>query len=308
MENNTFKRFLTYEEQIDLLKSKQLTIEDENSAISYLKEYSYYSLISGYKDIFKTEKNGNYRSDASFQKIVSLYIFDEYLRHRFLHEIIRIEKHIKSLYSYSFCSLYGDKQNDYLNVTNYNYSTYQKDVNDFVSIVQRLLRSPEKYRYVQYNINKYGTVPLWVVIQTLTFGNLSKMFMFSNQKLQSQISRNFDNVYGHQLDSMLNVLSKFRNVCAHGERLFNYKTQKSIIDLPVHHKLENYNPTSKNNLFNVVICFKYLSSDENFQSFFVAIEDMIDIIATALGEDYSKKVLDEMGFPENWKDLKELEK
>ena len=194
MSDKQNKRFLTYEEQIELLKNKKLHIDNEDDAVSYLKQDGYYSLISGYKDIFKIEKNGNYKSDATFNKIVSLYIFDEYLRHLVLHEIIKIEKHIKSLYSYSFCLLYGDKQDDYLNVTNYNYSKYQKEINDFVSIVQNLLRSPEKYNYVNYNITKYGTVPLWVIIQTLTFGNLSKMYMFSNQSLQSQIARNFKNV------------------------------------------------------------------------------------------------------------------
>ena len=104
------KRFLTYEEQIDLLKKKNLNIENDKNAIGFLKRFSYYSLISGYKDIFKIEKNGNYRSDASFKKIVTLYTFDEILKNSILHEIIRIEKHIKSLYSYSFCELYGDKQ------------------------------------------------------------------------------------------------------------------------------------------------------------------------------------------------------
>lgn len=308
MQNNKEKRFLTYEKQIELLKSKELTIEDESKAIECLKRYSYYSLVSGYKEIFKSEKNGNYKSDASFDRIVALYTFDECLRHRFLQEMIRIEKHIKSLYSYSFCTLYGDEQNDYLNVTNYNYRTYQKEINDFVSKLQTLLNKPEKYHYVQYNICNYGTAPLWVVIQTLTFGTLSKMFTFSNQKLQSQISRNFENVYSNQLDSMLNVLSKFRNVCAHGERLFNYNTKKSILDLPVHHKLNNYTPVSKNNLFNVMICFKYLSSEEDFITFFEFIEQIIDFLNTALGDNYLKSVLDKMGFPENWKDLKLLAK
>lgn len=47
------KRFLTYEKQIELLKSKKLTIEDENKAIEYLKQYSYYSLIPGKLERFK---------------------------------------------------------------------------------------------------------------------------------------------------------------------------------------------------------------------------------------------------------------
>lgn len=308
MSNTKEKRFLTYEQQIELLKSKKLHIDNEQLAIEKLKQYSYYSLISGYKDIFKVEKNGDYKADACFEDIVSLYTFDDYLRNRFLHEIIRIEKKIKSLYSYSFCSLYGDNQNDYLNATNYNYEQYQDGVNKLISTIQRNLDNSEKYPYVNYNKQQYGTVPFWVIIQTLTIGNISKIFFYSRQALQSQVAREFDNIYGNHLSSMLNVLSKFRNVCAHGERLYNYKTKKSILDLPIHTKIENYNPTSKNDLFNVLICLKYLSKDSDFTSMIKTIDGMIRIMVNSLGQDYATAILNEMGFPENWKDLGTLEK
>ena len=55
MSNIQEKRFLTYEQQIELLKSKKLHISDEKLAVENLKQYSYYSLISGYKDIFKID-------------------------------------------------------------------------------------------------------------------------------------------------------------------------------------------------------------------------------------------------------------
>ena len=302
MENQQ-KKFLVYQEQLDLLKSKGLIIPNDDIAISILKEYSYYSLISGYKDIFKLEKNGNYHNGISINEIVALYKFDDCLRNIFLHEIIKIETHLKSLYSYSFCELYGDSQSDYTNVNNYNYERYQNEINDYLGIIKKTLNYPNKYQYISHNINKYGSVPLWIIIHTLTFGTLSKMFSFSKEKLQSTIAREFKYVYGNQLASMLNVLSKFRNVCAHGERLYNYKTQKSILDLPVHKKLKDYNLKSKNDLFNVLICFKYLSNESDFNSFITILDELINITFKLLGEMYTRKALIEMGFPENWKDI-----
>ncbi len=308
MSQNKRKKFLTYQQQIELLKSKKLTINNEQFAIQKLKEYSYYSLISGYKDIFKVEKNGDYKSDATFEHIVTLYIFDDVLRNMFLHQIIKIEKKIKSLYSYSFCELYGDKQSDYLNVTNYNYSEYQNKINEFTSIAQDILTHPNRHAYINYNIQNYGTVPLWVLIHTLTLGNVSKMYEFSYQKLQSRVAREFDCVYGHQLKSMLNVLSKFRNVCAHGERLYNYKTRKSISDLPIHDKLKNYNSRSKNDLFNIFICFKYLLSNDDFNTFAITFENIIETTFKQLGSSYATDIMNSMGFPENWKDVITLDK
>ena len=48
------KCFLTYEQQIDkLINEKGLLIADRKYAEDELKRTSYYSLISGYKDLFK---------------------------------------------------------------------------------------------------------------------------------------------------------------------------------------------------------------------------------------------------------------
>lgn len=297
------KRFLSYEEQIELLQSKNLHIGDKNYAIKKLKQFSYYSLITGYKDIFKIEKNGNYRDDASFQKILYIYEFDSFLRTIFLQNLIRIEKHIKSLYSYSFCEIYGDEQNNYLDVNNYNYSKYQSGVNSLVSILGDIINNSSKYKYVNYNITTYGTVPLWIIMQTLTFGNISKMFQYSHQELQSQIAKEFKNVYPHHLESMLSVMSKFRNVCAHGERLYNYTTTKSIKKLNLYDIVDNYDPASRNDLFSIVICFKYLLEPSCYQELIRILVTIIDRLKNDLGNDYFSLVLDKMGFPENWKEI-----
>lgn len=74
MPKNNEKKFLTYEEQINLLKSKKLEFENEKLAISYLKQYGYFSLISGYKDIFKIEKNGNYKPGTTFDDIIYIFL------------------------------------------------------------------------------------------------------------------------------------------------------------------------------------------------------------------------------------------
>ena len=308
MQKKNEKKFLTYDEQINLLKSKKLEIENVELAISQLKKYGYFSLVSGYKDIFKIEKNGNYKTGTTLEDIIYLYLFDDYLRNTFLQEIIRIEKHIKSLYSYSFCALYGDKQSDYLNVNNYNYGHYQKDINVFITLVNNILDNPERYKYIKHNITTYGSVPLWVLIQSLTLGNVSKMYNFSSNKLQSQIAREFKNVYGPELSSMLNILSKFRNVCAHGERLYSYATKKEIKNLPIYSRIDNYTPTARNNLFAIYICIKYLSTDNDFNLFSSHLKNVFNILHNSIKQELASLVMQSMGFPKNWMDITDLEK
>ena len=57
------KVFFSYQQQIEkLVKEKDtLLIADEVYAKEMLKRYSYYSLISGYKDIFKNTTTKTYK-------------------------------------------------------------------------------------------------------------------------------------------------------------------------------------------------------------------------------------------------------
>ena len=107
------KPFMTYEQLIYKLEDeKKLEISDHDYAIKLLKEHSYFALISGYKGPFK-QKNGTYKIHVSIQDIYALYLFDDALRALFLQYILKIEKHMKSLISYSFCEAYGEEQQHY---------------------------------------------------------------------------------------------------------------------------------------------------------------------------------------------------
>ncbi|MGL4655706.1 MAG: Abi family protein, partial [Sarcina sp.] len=46
------KEFKSYQEQIEILKSRGLNIKDEITAKEYLKRENYYNIINGYKDLF----------------------------------------------------------------------------------------------------------------------------------------------------------------------------------------------------------------------------------------------------------------
>ena len=111
---------MTYNQLIDKLIAKGLNVPDREYAEIQLKQYSYFALVTGYKNPFK-HKNGMYKPYTSFEDIFALFQFDNSLRSIFLKYILKIENHIKSLISYSFCHKYGESQQEYLNVNNYNY-------------------------------------------------------------------------------------------------------------------------------------------------------------------------------------------
>ena len=116
------KIFLNYDQQIEKLKNeKNLLIDNEAYAKEILKQTSYYSLIGGYKDIFKNPTTKKYKDGTRFEDIVELYYFDELLRQLFLRYLIKVENGIKSQVSYYFTEKNGENQKEYLDTSIYNY-------------------------------------------------------------------------------------------------------------------------------------------------------------------------------------------
>ena len=104
--------------------------------------------------------------------------------------------------------------------------------------------------------------------------------------------------------SILTVLVKFRNVCAHGERLFTYRTADSIPDLPIHAKLNISQKgvqyvNGKNDLFSVVISLKYMLSDYWYKAFTRELKSLIDKYLKKHDSISEQELYERMGFPEN---------
>ena len=90
-----------------------------------------------------------------------------------------------------------------------------------------------------------------------------------------------------------------RNVCAHGDRFFNYRTKDSITDTAIHEKLHipkvnGRYQMGKNDLFSEVIILKYLLDKEDFRNFYYELKNCLK--NQTPGED----ILALMGFPDNW--------
>mgnify|MGYP005790174829 CR=1 FL=1 len=222
--------------------------------------------------LFRVPLTKKYKEGTTFNEIVALYEFDSNLRELFFKYLLQIERHMRSLMSYYFSEKYGETQDAYLNAHNYNNSQRNhRIISRLISTLQRAVNTTD-YVYINYYRSNYNNIPLWVLSNVLTFGNLPKMYKVFPQTLRSKICKNFDCVNQRQMEQFLSVLTKFRNVCAHGERLFTYRTIDNISDLPLHQKMSipkrgiQY-VYGKNDLFAVVIAFRYLLSTEDFSAF-----------------------------------------
>lgn len=233
------KPFLTFDAQISYLENdKNLVIQNHDYAKTMLKQIGYFSLIGGYKAPFKNPTTRKYKDGTRFEDIVALYYFDENLRELFLKYILKIERHIRALLSYHFTEKHGEQQSEYLNPANYAMNGRNAGgINRLVSTLGNLANHNSDYPYINHQRQMYGNVPLWVLFNGVTFGSLSKFYSFTTQDIQTKVAKNFDKVNRKQLEQYLSVITKFRNVCAHGERLFSYQTRNDIPDTDLHVKL-----------------------------------------------------------------------
>ena len=305
------KIFLNYDQQIEKLRNeKNLLIDNEAYAKEILRQTSYYSLIGGYKDIFKNPTTKKYKDGTRFEDIVELYYFDELLRQLFLRYLIKVENGIKSQVSYYFTEKNGENQKEYLDTSNYNYSgkKNQRDIDRLIKKLEGYVTKSTDYHYINHSQKKYGNVPLWVLTNALTFGNISKMYMLLPQDIQIKVSRNYQCVNEKQMVSILAVLVKYRNVCAHGERLFTYRTADSIPDLPIHRKLKIAQKGSqyvngKNDLFSVVIALRYMLNDQWYKEFIKELKTLIDKYLKKHDSISEQELYEKMGFPEDWRKI-----
>lgn len=311
------KPFFTYEQQIQKLRDKNMVIDDEAIVEDGLRRYGYFALVSGYKDLLKNPTTKNYYDGTTFQDIVAVYQFDESLRELTLRYLLHIERHLRSSLSYAFCEHFGDSQAAYLSSSNFDTSTASKksEVNRLITHhLSKLTSKPTNYPYIEHHKRAYKNVPLWCLVNALTFGTLSKFYEYSKPQVQSSLSKEYEVINEGQLKQILEVLTDFRNVCAHNERLFTHRCAKhDIPDLPLHKKLslpkrgKEY-IYGKRDYFSVVLSLRYLLPHKDFLSFKAQLSKLMDKLVMGNQQITMEQLLEMMGLPKNWKKISSFRK
>ena len=136
----------------------------------------------------------------------------------------------------------------------------------------------------------------------------SVFYSFLITSMKTKISIHFEHVSEKELIQYMKVLTLYRNVCAHNERLFSYKSRYDIPDTVLHKKMKlpqngSKYECGKNDLFAVVIAFRMLFSKEDFAEFKKSLNQIIDQYMKKTSDLSQDIFLRTMGFPENWKNI-----
>jgi len=301
------KEFRTLDEQIDILRNKGLTINDEESAKDVLLRENYF-FINGYRNILYT-KDRKFIKGTTFEELYSVFLFDRTFRNILFKNLLIIENNIKSIISYQLSKKYGYKESDYLKPSNFNQDF--KDNRRVVDVINKMKRqirvNGDKHTATFHYISKYGYIPLWILVKVLSFGLINELYGILKEEDKKEIA----DIYNLDPDTLkiyLSLLANYRNLCAHEDIVYEHKTQVSIPDSKYHSmlnigKVEGEYVKGKNDIFAVVIMFKTMLSKSKFSDFMDEVDRAIKVFDKNIGIIENNVLLERMGFPSNYEEI-----
>lgn len=300
------KEFKNLDEQITILEFKGMTINDKEYAKDVLLRENYF-FLNGYRHLFlKSETDKKFIPGTEFNELYSLFLFDREFRNIIFKNLLLVENNIKSIMSYQLSKKYGYKENEYLKPKNFtDRGDKQKQVADLIKKMKRQVRvNAPQHTATSHYVNNYGYIPLWILVKVLSFGIVGELYQILKKDDQIAIA----DVYNLDVDTLtlyLPILSNYRNLCAHEDIVFENRTQRSIDDT-IYHSMLGIPKTDgeyiygKNDNFALIIMLKQLLKDIEFKNMMLEIKHALDNLEYNLKTISIDKVLDRMGFPNNY--------
>ena len=319
----TQKKYLSLDEQIDLLKKKKLIINNEKNAKIILQDIGYYKLINAYKIPFVEDilRNGNrtYFDGVTIEHLYDLHKFDLALEAITFEATTKIEIKIKALMSDVISSKYGTKIKKYLNNSNF-LPDKGGDPDEYTFVKMKKFIKGEikkqidnKHPAICWYNEKYVDFPFWVVANILTLGSISKIYSKLHICDQIIIAKYFGLNYS-DLGKYLKHVNLVRNVCAHNDVLYRYKAKNNIPQKLIENKykilgIEKDVVTGRykqgtNDLLSTIIVFNLLLDKQSFNEFKQKLTSLLKNLNKKIPQKVYDNVIGEMGIVETYKILK----
>lgn len=320
------KPALSVPDQLELLKSRGLTILNEDRARQFLEVVALFRL-SPYMRPFQVpnDPEHHFRPESTLREIVSIYRFDGAMRHLVMDAIERVEVAMRACISNHMATAYGahwylapahfktgyahprllDELTRQLEEEQKQFTKEQDRIQHSRAdaiIKAKPIESRKRDNYARYYGATYDTPalpPSWAMLEMLSFGQLSQLYKgIARDADRKAIARRVE-IPHDVLESWLHTLTFVRNICAHHARLWNR-------ELAVPPRLPSGQewtiskasgrPTPDRRLFVVFLMLIYLMQRISPESAWRArlLKELVNVPITSLIA---------MGFPEKWQDM-----
>lgn len=291
------KPILIIEQQIQTYIDAGMTFDSKEQVENSLLTIGYYRL-RGYSFQLYDKAEKRYVEGTTFENILRLYHFDQELASIVFSMIAKIEVALRARLSQALLI----HQDALILQDSSIFENKLKYWRNMSSVASEIARSSDAF--IKHNFKKYqGEVPVWAVVEVLSFGTLSKLI----KNLKHGRGSSYAELVKHyrqpsekgtrltpskdMFTSWIYSVSVLRNMCAHNSRIYN----RTILMAPQILKIDKTESTPEHNgLYQVLLAMKYLrSSDEDWREFVTELNGLITKYDGVI-------VLSHMNFPHDW--------
>ncbi|MDO5988416.1 Abi family protein [Flavivirga amylovorans] len=286
---------LSYQEQLDKLIERGLTVEHPDKALHLLENLSYYRL-SGYlyPMLSEPKEAHKFKENSTLENAFKIYCFDRELKQLLSSEIEKIEVSFRAKITYVLSHKYDAFWYTYERLFKSN-DTHRRSLDSTYAMVNE---STEDFaiKFKQNYVNTY--LPSWMALEIVTFTHLSKLY---SNLIDSSAKTEIAAFYGVNtpiLENWLMIITYTRNICAHHSRFWNrrlsYKLSK-FKKQPIYDWVD-MTDIPKNSSYAYICIVKYLSDRVNPKNTFK--EKILGLLDKYPNIDNYKG----MSFPQDWRE------
>ena len=289
------KPSLSYQEQLDKLVKRGLTINYPDKALHLLENLSYYRLSGYLYPMLKEPKEEHkFKENSTFENAFKIYCFDRELKQLLSSEIEKIEVSFRAKITYILSHKYDSFWYTYEKLFK-SIDTHRRSLEGTNTMVND---STEDFviKFKQKYVNTH--LPSWMALELVTFTHLSKLYSnLVDSSSKTEIAK-FYGVNTPILENWLMIIPYTRNICAHHSRFWNrtlsYKMSK-FRKQPIYDWV-HMTDVPKNSSYSYICIIKYLTDRINPQNTFK------NKILNLFDKYHNIDIYKGMSFPQDWKE------
>lgn len=239
-------RFSTYEQMLTKLRSKGISVENQELAIEMLKTRGYYNLINRYKHDFTQSDTDRFTPGLHLADLFYYHRIEDELTTILFKVTISFEQRLKEAMAYTLASDFGLTVDEYLRPENFRNRRRRQNGAEFIHRQLDLCTDNPTAYYKR----EYHQVPPWILLNNLSLGQTRMLFsIFAKRQTQAVV----DQLLPHQPESlgklpttliglneenaasliemfrnMLSIIRDFRNQFAHGHRVIGFESKQRL--------------------------------------------------------------------------------
>jgi len=308
------KPFINLNNQITLLQSRNLNINDLVKAKSFLMLNNYYNVVNCFSRFFiSKDMKDEFIKGTNFDEIIAIHNFDREIKMVLFNRILDIEMHLKSISSHIFSSNHY-KPYDYLIASNYSDSNIL-EVTTIVSTFTKTINNlkNKKNPSIMHYLNKHKHIPLWVLINHFDFGQVQKFIKILNKSEQNQVAFQLSQLLSNNLNiiksnftieemlTSIDVIRDLRNVIAHNNKLIDFQSAKNIKYNTHLHTKYMINPTEpKQSVYHIFIIMQAFLNYGQYANLHNTLLKRFKTLSSKLNTISVNDVISTLGFPNDW--------